>query len=154
MFRTFDHTADVGLRIEAATLPELFADAGRALLSVLVDDPDAFEAREQLELSLTADRADDLLFDYLSELLYRFSAEQFVPVHYDVEVDADVNANVEVNADVEVKAEAHKLKARLKGERFDPQRHAGAAEVKAITYHGLKLEKKDNGYLAEAIVDV
>ena len=38
MFETFDHTADLGLRVRAATLDELFADAGVALFSTVVED--------------------------------------------------------------------------------------------------------------------
>jgi SHS2 domain-containing protein len=136
MYRLFDHTADVGFHVEAETLAALFADSGRALVSVLVDDTEAFEPRRETTLECRADRLDDLLFDFLAELLYRFCTERFVPVNYDIDTDGE------------------RLKATLQGEDFDPDRHRGGAEVKAITYHGLKVERADHGYSAEIIVDL
>lgn len=136
MYRLFDHTADVGIHVEARTLPELFADAGRALVSLLVDDPGAFRELESRSIELHSVRPDDLLFDYLGELLYGFSKDGFVPAQQDIET------------------ERGRLRARLRGERFDPDRHRGGSEVKAITYHGLKLEPTAGGYVAEVIVDI
>lgn len=136
MYRFFDHTADVGLHIEAESLPTLFADAGRALMSLLVENPDAFEPAQTQRIELQDDRLDDLLFDYLSELLYRFSAHRFLPVRYDVDTDG------------------RRLAATLAGQRFDPERHEGGIEVKAITYHNLRAERCNDHYRAEVIVDV
>lgn len=136
MYRLFDHTADVGIHVEAQTLPELFADAGRALVSLLVDEPAEFRAVETQSIELRAARSDDLLFDFLGELLYRFSTDGYVPVHQEIETDGE------------------RLRAELRGERFDPDRHRGGSEVKAITYHGLKLEPTADGYVAEVIVDI
>jgi len=136
MYRMFEHTADVGFRVEAATLDALFADAGRALVSLLVDDADTFDAGQSIRIELSADRVDDLLFDFLSELLYRFAAERFVPVRY------------------EIALHDHHLHATLHGDAFDPERHAGGIEVKAVTYHGLRVEESLTGPVAEVIVDV
>ena len=46
------------------------------------------------------------------------------------------------------------LTAKIWGEPFDPLRHLLSREVKAITYHGLKIEDVDDGFLAEVIVDI
>jgi len=139
MYRTFEHTADVGLHVEAPALAELLAEAGRALVALLVARPDAAEPRERQTVELSAERLDDLLHDYLAELLYRFDAEGFVPATQ--EIDAEVGPPA-------------RLRATLAGERFDAARHGGGADVKAITYHGLRVEPTDAGYTAEVIVDV
>lgn len=136
MYRTFEHTADVGLRIEAATLVELFAEAGRGLMSLIVEDVDRVGGDESRALALEAASLEDLLFDYLSEVLYLFDAEGFVPVRYELETDGC------------------RLRAVLGGGAFDPARDGGGLEVKAITYHGLKVERLGSGYAAEVIVDV
>ena len=46
------------------------------------------------------------------------------------------------------------MKATARGEPIDPERHELDMEVKAITYHGLKVERDGDGWLAEVIVDL
>lgn len=136
MYRLFDHTADVGFHVEAESLSELLREAGRALMSLVVDDPAGFDPAGREEVELRADRTDDLLFDYLSELLYLFATRGFVAVEQEIETDGK------------------RLRATVRGDRFDPDRHRGGTEVKAITYHGLAVERSDDGYVAQVIVDV
>ena len=40
------------------------------------------------------------------------------------------------------------------GEPYDPDRHQLSHEVKAITYHELRVEQVDGEWLAEVIVDI
>ena len=61
MFETFDHTADVGLRIRAADLDTLFADAARAMFSVMAGDLEAVRPTEEVRITLAADDLDALL---------------------------------------------------------------------------------------------
>lgn len=136
MFETFDHTADVGLRIRATRFEELLVEAGRALTSVLVEDPNACVSDRSESIELSADTPVDLLFDWMSELVYLFATRRFVPCDFEVEVAGD------------------SLKAHLDGWRFDPDRHAGGHEVKAVTYHGLKASRDADGWVAEVILDI
>ncbi|MEX0704896.1 MAG: archease [Planctomycetales bacterium] len=136
MHETFDHTADVGLRIKAPSLDELFAEAGRGFLSLLVDNPEGVRPERSFELEIPGERRDDLLFDWLSELLYRFESERLLPCEFDVQV-TDTG-----------------LKATIRGEPMDASRHRMAYEVKAITYHRLRVEKSNGGWVAEVIVDI
>jgi SHS2 domain-containing protein len=136
MYETFDHTADVGLRIRADSFEELLIEAGRALVSVLVEDPAAAAPDREETIELAADGPDDLLFDWLSELVFRFATRRFVAREFALD------------------ATETKLRARLRGWRFDPARHAGGHEVKAITYHALRVERTDDGWIAEVILDI
>ena len=136
MFETFDHTADVGLRIRATRFEELLVEAGRALTSVLVEDPSASVADRSESVELRADTPVNLLFDWMSELVYLFATRRFVPREFEVEVAGE------------------SLRAHLRGWRFDPERHAGGHEVKAITYHGLKACRDADGWVAEVILDI
>jgi SHS2 domain-containing protein len=136
MYETFEHTADLGLRIRAADLNTLFAEAGLALQSVLIEDLDAVAPTRRLDFSLPADDLEYLLFDWLKSLLYRFDVEKWLFRRFDVTV-SDKG-----------------LTAVAWGEPFDPARHELAHEVKAITYHELKVEQTTDGWLAEVIVDI
>ena len=136
MYETFEHTADLGLRIRASDLNILFAEAGEALFTAIVEDLRTVEPRQQIEVQLPADDRDYLLFDWLKELLYHFDAEHLLLSRFEVRLnDAGLHGNAW-------------------GEPLDRSRHALAHEVKAITYHGLRLEQMPDGWLAEVIVDI
>lgn len=136
MYETFDHTADVGMRVSAPDLPSLFAEAAEGLLSLLVEDVASIEPREEKVIRLEEADLEYLLFDWLRELLYLYDAHYFLV------------------CECEVSIEAATLQAKVHGEICDPGRHRLAHEVKAITSHGLILRKATEGYEAEYIVDI
>lgn len=136
MYETFDHTADLGLRIRSADLNALFAEAGQALFAALVEDLGAVAPVRKLDIAVAGDDREYLLFDWLKELLYRFDAEHLLLSRFEVKIDAGG------------------LRGSAWGEPFDPARHELSHEVKAITYHGLRVEPDGDGWLAEVIVDI
>jgi len=136
MFEHFEHTADLGLRIRAADLDTLFAEAARALFAAIVEDLDTVEPRQRLDVHLTGEDREYLLFDWVKELLYHFDAEHLLLARFEPHVkDGD-------------------LRGTAWGEPLDRSRHNLEHEVKAITYHGLKVEQTPDGWLAEVIVDI
>lgn len=136
MYEVFEHTADLGLHVEAPTLEGLFAEAGRALFSVIVEELDAVEPRTTREVRLEGPSEDYLLFDWLTELLYLFEREHLLFARFEVRRDGD------------------RLVGRASGEGVDPARHHLTHEVKAITYHGLFVEGGPAGFAAEVILDI
>ncbi|MFO0816194.1 MAG: archease [Gemmatales bacterium] len=76
MHEVFEHTADLGLRIRAASQAELFAEAAIALRELLVSSV----VHEKLEhhVSITNSEPALLFFDWLNELLYLFDAEGYI----------------------------------------------------------------------------
>lgn len=136
MYETFEHTADLGLRIRAPDLDALFAEAAAALFSTIVDDLGSVRHERAFEVRLPADDREYLLFDWLNQLLYQWDTEHLLfskfVTHWTDEG----------------------LQATAWGEPLDRARHSLGHEVKAITYHELKVEQVDNGWLAEVIVDI
>lgn len=136
MFETFEHTADLGLRVRAADLPTLFAEAGMGLFSIVAGDLAQIRLTQTAAIRLEGDRRDELFFDWLSELLYQFETKRLLLGRFDVRLHE------------------RGLEAVVAGEPWDPQRHRLEHEVKAITYHGLKVEQTPDGWLAEVVVDI
>jgi SHS2 domain-containing protein len=136
MYETFEHTADLGLRVRAPGLDGLFVEAAQALFAAILEDPNAAQPRQRIDVHVEGDEREYLLFDWLRELLYRFDAERLVFGRFEAHVRADG------------------LTGAAWGEPLDPARHALAHEVKAITYHGLRVEQTPDGWLAEFIVDI
>lgn len=136
MYEVFEHTADIGLRVAAPDLPELFAEAGRGLFSLIVENLEDVRAVEATHVELEESNLSFLFFDWLKELLYRFETEKLLLSRF------------------EVRVEDGRLQADATGERIDRARHHLDHEVKAITYHGFKVEQRDGGWIAEVIVDI
>jgi SHS2 domain-containing protein len=136
MYEIFEHTADMGIRARAEDLDALFADAARGLFSVLLANPDAVRSVEEVAIQLEGGDLEELLHDWLAELLYLFNARRMALAEFTVHVAAN------------------KLTATIRGEPIDPARHEIDAEVKAITWCNLKVQQQSGGWLAEVIVDV
>src|SRR6476469_7228995 len=115
MFELFEHTAELGLRVKAATLEELLAEAARGLLAMVVANPEAVRPVVTKTIAVTADEPAYLLFDWLSELLYAFETERVLFAEFDLKVVG------------------YNLSAICRGEPMDTDRHQMEHEVKAIT---------------------
>jgi len=136
MYETFEHTADLGLRIRADDLRGLFEEAARGLFSVIVTNFDAVRPVDEVTFEVKGTEREELLRDWLAELLYAFHGRHLLLAQFDVRLDQAG------------------LTATARGEPMDTDRHQIDAELKAVTYHGLKVEQDPDGWLAEVIVDI
>ena len=136
MHELFEHTADLGLRIRAADLDTLFVEAAQCLFSAVVEDLATVRPIQKIDVQIEGDEIDFLLFDWLRELLYHLDAEHLLFGKFEVHVKPDG------------------LTASAWGELLDRSRHNLEHEVKAITYHGLIVEKAGDEWVAEVIVDI
>lgn len=136
MYEIFEHTADLGIRAQADSLNELFADAARGLFSVMIENLPAVRAVEEVAIRLSGNDIEELFHDWLAELLFTFNARRMVLAEFRVQISST------------------DLTATVFGEPIDPNRHKIDAEVKAITWCGLKVEHQPDGWLAEVVVDI
>ena len=139
-FELFDHTADIGIRAQAATLPELVTVAGDGLYAVigdLVPSPTAVGEPRDLKIELHHADSAVLLRDYLDELLVLFDRD-----HRMVTV-----ANVCTFGE-------GRLVAMLETALVDQKRSVYQHEVKAITYHELDIRPIPGGFEVSVIVDI
>ncbi len=135
-FECFEHTADLGLRIWGPDRGILFADAATGLFSLIVPELESVRQTESHTISLAGETLDYLLFDWLNELLYLYETRHLLLSKFEVDVN-DTG-----------------LTATVYGEPVDHARHVLDHEIKAITYHGLKVEHVANRWRAEVIVDI
>lgn len=118
-----DHTADALVEAYGDTLTERFANAAYALFD-LMTDVSLVKPVGEVRLVLSADSTEQLLVDFLQELLFLHDTDNYVFVEFEVEI---LGGNLEVVA---------------RGEEFDQSRHTKKAVVKGVTYHHLKLDDK------------
>ncbi len=135
-FEPIDHTADVGYRLHAATLPELFIVAARALFDAITDLETVRPAFART-IHASAGDVEALLVAWLAEL-------NFCCLH-----------GLEVFSQFEIKRfSPTALSALARGEKIDPLRHEIKTEIKAVTYHGLYVRETAAGWEAQVIFDV
>jgi SHS2 domain-containing protein len=132
-------TSDLCFVARADTLEGLFAAAAEALLSVTAGDPG--RVRELVEHFVSIEEPDIelLMLGFLNELVYLRDAHELLlrPRRIDIHGEG-----------------SPRLEAQLVGERFLPQRHAIAVEVKAVTAHGLRVAEVADGWEARVTLDV
>jgi len=142
-FEFFDHTADVGVRVTAGSPGELIAEAVRAFYAILLEEGcrDRIEKREERAVDLSAPDGEAVVVDLLNELIYRFDSEHLLLPGIVVE-------------ELRLEAAGGRIRGRLSGERFDPERHSLSTEIKAATYHGLELKRSGQEISMEVIFDL
>jgi SHS2 domain-containing protein len=135
-YEVFEHTADIGLRIRGKDLKELFENAGLAVFQVssrrqYVKD----KTHTDIIIRQKADSLDELFINWLNELISVSAAKGLI--FHNIKVK-----NLQDNA----------LEALITGSSVENYRVN--TEIKAATYHQLKLEEKNGGWVAEVIIDV
>jgi SHS2 domain-containing protein len=135
---TYEHTADLGLRIFANDLPDLFQTAAAGLFDVIVANPDLIQVEEVESVTLSSGSTEDLLVDWLNELIFRCETQHRLYSRFDVALDDT----------------GRRLDATIGGEPIDRQRHLLDHEVKAATHHELSVRRDNGGWVAELILDI
>ncbi|MHB9155919.1 MAG: archease [Endomicrobiales bacterium] len=134
-FTFLPHTADIGLAAFGKTLPELFENAARGMFALL--SPGGTEGeRSSGRVETSGIDAESLLVNWLSELLYASTAKKALPVSISVKEWSPLHIAAEVCW--------RKIPAGLRVQR----------EIKAVTYHGLKVRQAGAGFEATIIFDV
>jgi SHS2 domain-containing protein len=135
---TFEHTADLGLRVTGVDLADLFETAALGLFDVIVANRADIRAEESELISLAAESPEELLVVWLNELIFRCETRHRLYVQFDVHLDEA----------------GRRLEATIVGESIDRNRHLLDHEVKAATRHALALRRQPGGWLAEVILDI
>ena len=120
-YRLLEHTADALVEAYGGTLAERFSNAAYALFDQITDLSKVAPVGE-VRLVLSAETAEQLLVDFLQELLFLHDTDNYVFCEFDVEI---MGGN---------------LDAVARGEEFDRERHPKRSVVKGITYHNLKFD--------------
>jgi SHS2 domain-containing protein len=136
MFEILEHTADIGFRARARTLPELLETAALALESIALETA-GIQPRQEYPLQATGEDAEALLVNWLSEVLYWIDGEQLAFHHFRVR-----------------QLTPGRVSGCGFGEPRDPARHPARLIVKAVTYHQLRLAETPQGWEAEIYLDI
>ncbi len=113
------------------------------MFDILIENNDSkiksTEKTQKRQKTVTAKGSDmeDLLINFLREILYLFNGAAWVVSHCKI-----------------TECSNKRLKAQLMGEPYNKNKHSIKAEIKAVTYSGLSVEKQKSGWRARVIFDV
>jgi SHS2 domain-containing protein len=135
-YELLEHTADIGIRVKGKDLKVVFKNAALAMFDIIAEKkkPDTSNIKK-ITLNQQADSPDELFINWLNELLSLSSAKELI--------FSDFKIN---------KLEKNNLEATLVGNSVE--NYKINTEIKAATYHQLKLEQTRSGWQAEVIFDV
>jgi SHS2 domain-containing protein len=131
-----EHTADIGIKAYGKTLQELFINAARGMFDIIAD-LDGLKTSTSVKIKLQAPNTEELLIAWLDELIYTFYTKNIIFSEFKISGLTDNTINAEAFG-----RHIGNKKSRLK------------TEVKAATYHGLKIEEKNKRYEVQIIFDV
>ncbi len=135
-YRQLSHTDDAAYRIRGDSLADIYRNAAQALTATITDRR-RLRPRDVRDITVEAPDREALLVSWLNHLLYLYDVDGFLGRDFDI---------------LELREE--RLRARARGEVFDPGRHVGKNAVKAATYHHLEIIPKDHGWQATVILDL
>ena len=136
IYTLLDHTADLGIVVYGKDIPTLFTHAAWALFDV-ISDATTIRPRCSLPITLDAIDREDLLVQWLGELLYLYDTQRFLCCNVTFTV-----------------LEPTRLEATIYGETLDESRHPIDTEIKAVTYHQIVVEQVGTHWQAQVIFDV
>lgn len=134
-FEELSHTADVAVRVRGRSLPELFEHAALAMFHIIAGDGlDRVPAEREHRLEVASLDLESLLVDWLTELLILFNT----------------TGEMVVRAQILEMDETH-LKARVWTGRAPFEPHE---DIKAVTYHDLRIEQVNGSWEATIVFDI
>lgn len=140
-FEFLEHMADAYIAAYGRDLNEAFENAALAMFETMTRTSDVKHIIEE-EVEVEGEDEQSLLYNWLEELLVRFEVENMLYSKFKV---------LKIERE---KCGGFKLKAKIYGEPFDPERHKQKVGIKAVTYHRMEIEEKPEGATVKFILDL
>jgi len=139
-YRFRDHTADVAFEAWGGSLEEVFASSAAALIRTMAGPSSRIRRRESRSVEIGPAELDMLLWEFLQEIIFLKDSQRLFLLPGKLEIARE--------------EEGYRLSGSLIGELIDPDRHAHGPDVKAVTLHQFRLERRGEGWFAFVILDV
>lgn len=131
------HTADIGIKEKAKDLKILFKKCAIKIIKLALRKNINRNKLKKIHLLIKnkINSYEELLHDFLNEVIYFVFVKRIYPVKIDIEKISEKEIKVEV------------FYKKIKGSEI-------LRELKSVTYHNLKIEKNKDGYAAEFVIDI
>jgi len=139
-FKFLEHTADAYIAAYGKDLAEAFENAAAAMFEVMTDIK---KVKPEVEDYVEVEAADEyaLLYNWLEELLVKSEINEMLYSKFEI-------------SELARTADGFRLKAKIWGEKFNPEKHPQKVGVKAVTYHQMKIRKEPGKTTVKFILDI
>ena len=139
-FEFLEHTADVYIAAQGATLAESFENAALAMFEVMTDTE---KVSSDIENSVEIEAEDEyaLLYSWLEALLVKFEIKNMLYSKFEI-------------SSIKETPEGFRIQATVWGEKFNAGKHTQKVGVKAVTYHRMEIIKDIDTVRLEFILDI
>jgi SHS2 domain-containing protein len=139
-FELIEHTADIGIKAHGSTLAELFENSAKGMFSIIAGEgykAQGSNAVRNIDINTDKDDLEEVLVSWLSELLYIFNREKIYFSDFKI-----------------LSLNNRSIKAEATGVNIDLYQSSLYTEIKAVTFHNLKIEENMEGFSCAIIFDV
>lgn len=135
-YELLEHTADIYIRVKAKDLKELFKNAASAMFDIMAEKrASKLQKIKKIKVKEEADNLDELFINWLNELLSLSATKELIFSDFKIK-----------------KLTENNIEAVLTGGGLS--HYKINTEIKAATYHALKIEKIKSIWQAEVVFDV
>ena len=135
-YRVTKHQTELAVRVRGSSQADLFANSAFALFDVMMD-VSAIELKERIPLEVEGSDRDDLMVNWMRELLYLYQGSGYLLKEFSI---GEVKDTI--------------VKAEVRGEKIDPDRHDIKQEIAAVAFHKSRMEKTGNQWIAQLIFEL
>ncbi|MEM1543350.1 MAG: archease [Candidatus Bathyarchaeia archaeon] len=139
-FEFLEHMADVYIAAYGGDLAEAFENAALAMFEAMTNTSDV-ELKIEEDVEVEGHDEQSLLYNWLEDLLVRFEVENMLYSRFKVLSIEEVDGKF-------------RLKAKIYGEPFDPEKHKQKVGIKAVTYHRMEIKREPSNTVVKFILDI
>ena len=135
-YEIIDHTADIGIKAYGKDLEELFGNAAYGMFDIAAD-LEGLKPSTSVKIKLEAPNYEELLINWLDELIYNFYTKGIIFSEFKID-----------------KLDSQHIEAEAHGQHIGDNRSRLKTEIKAATFHELKIKESKEGYEVQIIFDI
>jgi SHS2 domain-containing protein len=136
-YRITKHQSELAVRVVGNSQADLFANSALTLFDVMVTDVQKIECKESIPLEVEGTDRDDLMVNWVRELLYLYQGSGYLLKEFLIREVKDTL-----------------VKADVRGEKIDPDRHEIQQEITAVASHKSRMQKTGNQWTAHLIFEI
>lgn len=136
MIEFIDHTADIGIKVCARSLEELFKLSAYGMFKIICENVEDVEAKEVIEGKVISEDINEMLYLFLESLLVEFDKSAIIL------------------RDFEVNIKDNTLNYKAYGEYYNAKKHKIGIGIKSPTYHKMKIWSENENFYAIVIFDI
>jgi SHS2 domain-containing protein len=135
-YKTIDHTADVCVRVFGNSLEEIFVGSAKAMMEIITDVEKVNPSKE-ISIKAQGENYEELLVKWLQEILYLHEVKKMVFKDFEIKIKNGIRAV-----------------GKAYGEKIAVDRHEFYSNIKAVTYHNLKIISSKDKYRVDIVFDI